>query len=225
VFLVVAEAGLRRGEVLGLRWRSLALADPEGATLRVVETRVRGRVDTPKSEAGRRTIPISSKLAAELFDHRGRSSFDGDSDLVFVSPHRGMPANPKRYAETFRLALAKAGITEYVRPFHDGRHSAITNAARAGRQEQALMTLAGHSDSRTTKLYTHLAGEMFRPEAERMGSFLWGSVERAGTNPEPCRGGSGLTAQQGRQDSNLQPPVLETGALPIELRPWVRSRV
>ena len=26
--------------------------------------------------------------------------------------------------------------------------------------------------------------------------------------------------QQGRQDSNLQPPVLETGALPIELRPW-----
>jgi hypothetical protein len=27
-------------------------------------------------------------------------------------------------------------------------------------------------------------------------------------------------SQQGRQDSNLQPPVLETGALPIELRPW-----
>ena len=27
--------------------------------------------------------------------------------------------------------------------------------------------------------------------------------------------------QQGRQDSNLQPPVLETGALPVELRPWV----
>src|SRR3954453_22567204 len=29
------------------------------------------------------------------------------------------------------------------------------------------------------------------------------------------------TAKQGRQDSNLQPPVLETGALPIELLPWV----
>jgi len=28
-------------------------------------------------------------------------------------------------------------------------------------------------------------------------------------------------SQQGRQDSNLQPPVLETGALPVELRPWV----
>ena len=30
---------------------------------------------------------------------------------------------------------------------------------------------------------------------------------------------------QGRQDSNLQPPVLETGALPIELRPWVAHRL
>ena len=30
-------------------------------------------------------------------------------------------------------------------------------------------------------------------------------------------------AEQGRQDSNLQPPVLETGALPIELRPSVRA--
>ena len=29
--------------------------------------------------------------------------------------------------------------------------------------------------------------------------------------------------QQGRQDSNLQPPVLETGALPVELRPWVAA--
>ena len=29
-----------------------------------------------------------------------------------------------------------------------------------------------------------------------------------------------MSTQQGRQDSNLQPPVLETGALPIELRPW-----
>ena len=34
-----------------------------------------------------------------------------------------------------------------------------------------------------------------------------------------CEVGGLSTAKQGRQDSNLQPPVLETGALPIELRP------
>ena len=36
---------------------------------------------------------------------------------------------------------------------------------------------------------------------------------------------SALSGLQGRQDSNLQPPVLETGALPVELRPWVALRL
>lgn len=133
------------------RWVLIALANhfqnryvvEEGAMLRVSETWVRGRTDGPKSRAGKRTIPISATLAAELFDHRARSVYQADEDLVFVSPHRGSNVNPKRYAETFRAALAKAEIAGYVRPFHDGRHSAITNAARAGRREHALMTLAG----------------------------------------------------------------------------------
>jgi integrase len=67
-----------------------------------------------------------------------------------------------------------------VRPFHDGRHSSITNAARHGRADLALMTLAGHSDFRTTKRYVHLSGEMFREEADRMGRALWGE-DGAGT--------------------------------------------
>lgn len=174
IFLTVAEAGLRRGEIAGLRWRALSLADPEGAYLRISETIVRGAIDTPKSDAGRRTIPISSKLAAELFDQRARSAYEGDDELVFCSPHRGSPLNPKRFAETLRDVLALAGITDYVRPFHDGRHSSITNAARHGRTDLALMTLAGHSDFRVTKRYVHLAGEMFREEAVRMERALWG---------------------------------------------------
>ncbi len=34
-----------------------------------------------------------------------------------------------------------------------------------------------------------------------------------------------MSRGQGRQDSNLQPPVLETGALPIAPRPWVAERL
>ncbi len=185
VFLTVQEAGLRRGEVLGLRWRHAALADPEVPHLRIVETFVRGRVDTPKSEASTRTVPISSALADELFQHRSGSAFQGDDERMFVSPYRGSPLNPKRYATTFRTALAGAGILDYVRPFHDGRHSAITNAARHGRGEMALMTIAGHSDSRTTRRYTHLAGVMFAEEAERMGGgALWGSSRKSGRKTE-----------------------------------------
>ncbi len=41
----------------------------------------------------------------------------------------------------------------------------------------ALMTLAGHSDSRITRRYTHLAGVMFQDEGERMGgSALWSTT-------------------------------------------------
>ena len=113
-------------------------------------------------------------LLTQLFDHRGRSAYDGDDELVFPSPHCGSPLNPKRYAATFRDVLGRARIAGYVRPFHDGRHSSITNAARHGRTDLALMTLAGHSDFRVTRRYIHLAGEMFREEADRMGRALWG---------------------------------------------------
>ena len=195
VFLTVAEAGLRRGEVAGLRWRAVSLADPDGAAVRVAETFVRGATTSPKSEAGRRTVPISSHLAAELFDHRGRSTYDGDDNLVFPSPHRGSPLNPKRYAETLRDVLKLAKINGYVRPFHDGRHSSITNAARHGRTDLALMTLAGHSDSRVTRRYIHLAGEMFRDEADRMGRALWGE--------------NGSSTKKRYQDADPS-PVLET---------------
>lgn len=42
------------------------------------------------------------------------------------------------------------------------------------------MTLAGHSDSKTTRIYTDLAGEMLRAEAARMEAALWGAVEESG---------------------------------------------
>jgi hypothetical protein len=40
-------------------------------------------------------------------------------------------------------------------------------------------------------------------------------------NPRSGAGSGSTAGVQGRQDSNLQPPVLETGALPIAPRPWV----
>ena len=60
----------------------------------------------------------------------------------------------KDYAITFRLALAKAKITKPVRPFHDGRHGHLTNAAAAGVSPAALQARAGHADMLTTQLYS-----------------------------------------------------------------------
>lgn len=173
IFLVLVGTGLRRGEVLGLRWSKVHLADPDGPHLRVVETWVRDGVDTPKSEAGERTIALGPRVASELFEHRRRTSFAGDDERVFCSPMKGSAFDVVRFARTFRLALSRAGIDDHVRPFHDLRHTSITNAAAAGTSPAALMARAGHTDFKTTQAYIDLAGETFREEAERLERRLW----------------------------------------------------
>ena len=174
VFLTVVSAGLRRGEILGLRWRDVALTDPAGATLRVRETFVRGQADTPKSEKSERTLSLGPMLAEELAQHLGRTTYRGDDERVFCNPLTGRPLDPKRYAGTLRLALTRARVDPAMRPFHDGRHTSITNAAAAGTPPAALMARAGHSDFATTQGYIDLAGETFRAEAELLEQRLFG---------------------------------------------------
>jgi integrase len=142
----------------------------------VRETWVRGGSDTPKSDAGERTIALGQVLAEELWQHRHRTAYQGDDERVFVSPQRGIPFDVKRYAATFREALTRAGIDRPMRPFHDGRHTAITNAAAAGTPPEALMAWAGHSDYGTTRLYIDLSGERFRAEADRHERRVFGAL-------------------------------------------------
>jgi integrase len=145
----------------------------------VEETWGNGWADTPKSEAGRRTLDLGRKIAEELFSHRAWSAFDRDDDLVLPNPRTGRPLDPARISELMAEARHRAGITDYVRPSHDLRHTSLTNAARAGASDVALMARAGHSSFATTKLYISLAGARFQDEADRLESRLWGST---GTN-------------------------------------------
>lgn len=175
IFLTAVGTGLRRGELLGLRWRRIALADPDGARLRVEETWVRCREETPKSDAGERTITVPATVAQELWHHLRRSAFKAEDDRVFCSPTKGTPFDVQRYTQTFRLALSNAGITGRVRPFHDLRHSAITNDA-AINTPIAVMKRAGHSNFKTTETYIDLAGEAFRAEAMKLDARLFGDL-------------------------------------------------
>ncbi len=181
MFLFHMGTACRRGEAAGLRWRSVLLADPAGPMLRVEETWVRNRTETPKSDAGRRTISLGGKIAAELWEHRGWSQYDADDDYVFPNPRTGRPLDANRYGDLVRIALRRAGIEETIRPSHELRHSSITNAAAAGTSPEALMSRAGHSSYATTRRYIDLAGERFRDEADRLEDRLWGGpVEESG---------------------------------------------
>ena len=61
-----------------------------------------------------------------------------------------------------------------MRPFHDLRHSSLTNEAAAGSNPIALMTKAGHSSMQTTGIYLHLAGQVFRDEPAALEERLLG---------------------------------------------------
>lgn len=176
VFVTVMGTGMRRGEILGLRWRNVFLADPDGAQIRVAETWVRDAQDTPKSEAGERTIDVGDRVASELFEHRGRTDYAADDDFVFCHPTKGSVLDHKQYALTYRAALTRAKIERKVRPFHDSRHSNITNAAASGMSPAALQRQAGHSNYATTQRYIDLAGVTFRDEAKQAEARMFGTV-------------------------------------------------
>jgi integrase len=69
----------------------------------------------------------------------------------------------------------KPGSTSTSGRFHDLRHTSITNDAAAGASPLALMTKAGHANMATTQHYIHLAGVVFRDEAEALEARLFGS--------------------------------------------------
>lgn len=170
IFLTVMLTGLRRFELLGLRWSDVDLLD---ARLRVRES---------KTEEGERSVAIPAMLAGELRDHFAASPYRADADYVFGHPTKGSRLDPEWYAKRLRSALTEVGITDYVRPFHDGRHTALTNMAASGASPNAIMATAGHRSMATTNQYIHLAGVVFRDEAAALEARLMGSaVQGSGT--------------------------------------------
>ena len=162
VFLTLMLTGLRRSELQALRWGHVDMLE---GTLRVVES---------KSEEGERLIAIPTTLASELADHYTASSYRADTDYVFAHPERGTRLDPKWYGEQFTKTLKAAGITDYIRPFHDARHAALTNLAATGASPIAVMATAGHRSMSTTRRYLHLAGVVFRQDADALERRLLG---------------------------------------------------
>ena len=79
---------------------------------------------------------------------------------------RARALDHKRYAKTLKTRSRRRRSRDPVRPFHDFRHSAITNAAIAGNTPAAIQARAGHADFSTTQRYINLAGVVFKDEAE-----------------------------------------------------------
>jgi integrase len=150
-WLLAATTGMRRGELLGLRWVDV---DLHVGVVRVAQARVRAGnqvvAGEPKTARGRRTIALDPATVAALRQHRKRQAEErllasprhADSGLVFTMPD-GSPIHPNRFSLWFRTHVRAAGL-QPIR-LHDMRHSYATAGLAAGVPPKVMSERLGHA--------------------------------------------------------------------------------
>jgi integrase len=141
-------AGLRRGEILALRrgdFEELA-GDAPVVLVRKSVTAPSGdwMVTTPKTMAGRRTVPLTRALAAKVQAHLADHVAGSDNALVFPSASDpGKPVPASTFYGAWSRARKAAGLPDGV-TLHFGRHMVLTAASEVGGlSERQTMKLAG----------------------------------------------------------------------------------
>lgn len=178
IVLTALGTALRRGELIGLRWRAVNLLE---AKIEVRETFVRGRFTTPKSRASRRVVELGPRTLAVLEEQWRHTAYRDDDDLVFGHPTKGTPLEAGKLANHYlRPALARAGIEKPFRPFHDLRHTSLTHAAAAGNPQIYVQARAGHSQGSITERYMHAAQVLFPGAAAKSEERMFGVLPDEG---------------------------------------------
>ncbi|WP_327577877.1 tyrosine-type recombinase/integrase [Streptomyces sp. NBC_00145] len=178
-FVLAIGMGLRRGEIVGLRWSDL---DLENRVLYVRQQTQRRRGvlydDDPKSRR-RRVVPLPGLCIAPLRWHRIRQAaarakagetWATGSDYVFTT-RTGRPVEPRNVYRSFTRVAQSAGIR--VVRLHDARHGTATLLTAAGVAPRVVMEILGHSQiSITMDVYTHVVQDTQREAMSHMDRLL-----------------------------------------------------
>jgi integrase len=163
-WVLLATTGMRRGELLGLRWSDVDL-DAKTVTVRQTLTMAgdRPEVGTPKSKAGNRRVSIDAGTVTALRAWKRTqvqerllmgSGWRGGHDLVVTEPD-GSAVHPQVFSRRFTAIVKRAGLPA-IR-LHDVRHSYATAALAAGVPVKVLSQRLGHADIAVTlRVYAHV---------------------------------------------------------------------
>ena len=165
--------GLRRGELLGLKWEDV---DLERGDLRVRRqvSRINGEVvEAPlKTKNAYRTLPLAEDTVSVLREQRRKV---GNSPWVFPSPNGG-PISPDSVLHMLHRVLKRAGLPKVW--FHDLRHTFATLALQNGVDVKTVSGMLGHfSAGFTLDTYAHITSAAQRQAAQTMGSVLAGTIQ------------------------------------------------
>ena len=185
VFLILA-TGLRRGELLALRWSDI---DLDKATLTVnqalEQTSAGGlRFKGPKSKRGRRSIALSGSAVQIMRAHKvaclqermllglGKNA----KALVFGRPDNGEAQSPRDFSKAFSRISNKAGLGHVT--LHGLRHTHITNLLRENVHPKIASERAGHASiSITLDIYSHAVPGLQEDAAAKIDGALAKLVE------------------------------------------------
>jgi integrase len=146
-----AMTGLRRGELLALRWSDV---DWLASRIRVRRNYVRGEFGTPKSRRSTRSVPMAREVAVAL-ERLSATTERSGAALVFGHPQTGEPLHTAGVGRRFKRGLEAAGLVPHR--FHDLRHTFGTTMAAAGVPMRTLQEWMGHRDISTTQRYADYA--------------------------------------------------------------------
>lgn len=173
LYYIELATGLRRGELLGLKWEDIDLAQGSLRVQRQI-ARINGEViEAPlKTKNAYRTLPLSADAVGVLQEQRKKS---GNSPYVFPSPTGG-PISPDSVLHMLHRVLKRAGLSK-VR-FHDLRHTFATLALQNGVDIKTVSGMLGHySAGFTLDTYTHVTTSAKKEAANTMGSILSGALQ------------------------------------------------
>ena len=168
MYYVELATGLRRGELLGLKWEDI---DFEHGNLRVKRqvARINGEVvEAPlKTKNAYRTLPLAEDTIQVLKQQKKKT---GSSPWVFPSPTGG-PISPDSVLHMLHRVLKRAGLPR-VR-FHDLRHTFATLALQNGVDIKTVSGMLGHfSAGFTLDTYAHVTTAAQKEAARTMEKVL-----------------------------------------------------
>jgi integrase len=179
LYVVAISAGLRQGELLGLKWEDLDLDAGILQVRRTLSETRDGRVfEPPKSGKGRR-IRLTKRAVAALRSHRARQAEEKlrlgtlwqENGLVFAS-EAGTPIGGRNLIRHYKIRLERAGLGKKFR-FHDLRHTCATLLLRQGVHVKFVQELLGHGDvALTLNVYSHVLPDMGDAAAGAMDDAL-----------------------------------------------------
>lgn len=180
-------SGMRRGEMLGLRWADVDLDRGELAIRRTLSRGATSRLESgePKTAAGRRRVSLPASVVESLRRHRVRQLEQrlaagpayADQDLVFAT-ESGASLHPNSLYLRFGRLIERAGVAS-IR-FHDLRHTNATIDLATGTHPKVVQERLGHATiSETLDRYSHLAPNMQREAANRLDAAIEAAADDA----------------------------------------------